>query len=272
MIVAGADTWVRASAETMPMVTVWPTPKGSPIASTRSPTCTASELAKGTTGRFLALGVDLQHREIGARIGQQHLGPEFALVRQGHGDLVAAFHHMVVGDDQAVGAHDHAGAQALLHALAHFRRAEQLAEQRIAEEGVDLGLHHRLGIDIDHGGRDALDHRREGSCTCPIEAGAAAARGGGGARAMARPCCPAQRRQRHMQGPPGHGARGHEIVFIRSSRLVLRRLHAQMKKGGIAAAPNLLPNPAKIRLRPRLRLPPDRNPGPWRFRRGPRTR
>ena len=31
-------TWLRASAETMPLVVVWPTPNGLPIASTRSPT------------------------------------------------------------------------------------------------------------------------------------------------------------------------------------------------------------------------------------------
>ena len=43
-------TW--AKAETMPLVTVWPTPKGSPMASTRSPTSTLSELAKASVGRF----------------------------------------------------------------------------------------------------------------------------------------------------------------------------------------------------------------------------
>ena len=37
----------RASAETMPLVTVWPTPNGSPIASTRSPTCTSVAVVDG---------------------------------------------------------------------------------------------------------------------------------------------------------------------------------------------------------------------------------
>jgi hypothetical protein len=31
-------SWLRPSALTMPLVTVWPTPKGLPMASTRSPT------------------------------------------------------------------------------------------------------------------------------------------------------------------------------------------------------------------------------------------
>ena len=35
---SGMSTSVRASAETMPLVTVWPTPNGLPMASTRSPT------------------------------------------------------------------------------------------------------------------------------------------------------------------------------------------------------------------------------------------
>ena len=33
---------VRFSAEMMPLVTVWPTPNGLPMASTRSPTCCSS--------------------------------------------------------------------------------------------------------------------------------------------------------------------------------------------------------------------------------------
>ncbi len=38
-------TRVRPSAEMMPLVTVWPTPKGLPMASTMSPTSMASESA-----------------------------------------------------------------------------------------------------------------------------------------------------------------------------------------------------------------------------------
>ena len=45
-------TCVRASAEMMPCVTVWPTPKGLPIASTTSPTSSSSELAKSSVANF----------------------------------------------------------------------------------------------------------------------------------------------------------------------------------------------------------------------------
>jgi hypothetical protein len=48
---------------------------------------------------------------------------------------------MIVGDDQAVGAHDHARTQALLHPLAHFRRGtEKLRKEGIIGERIDLGL------------------------------------------------------------------------------------------------------------------------------------
>jgi hypothetical protein len=43
-------SWLRPSALTMPLVTVCPTPNGLPIASTWSPTCSASELPSVITG------------------------------------------------------------------------------------------------------------------------------------------------------------------------------------------------------------------------------
>ena len=43
-------SWLRPSALTMPLVTVWPTPKGLPMASTWSPTCSASESPRVITG------------------------------------------------------------------------------------------------------------------------------------------------------------------------------------------------------------------------------
>ena len=45
-------SWLRPSAETIPLVTVWPTPKGLPMASTWSPTCSESELPSTITGNL----------------------------------------------------------------------------------------------------------------------------------------------------------------------------------------------------------------------------
>ena len=42
---------VRFRAEMMPLVTVWPTPNGLPMASTRSPTCCSSRSSMFRVGR-----------------------------------------------------------------------------------------------------------------------------------------------------------------------------------------------------------------------------
>ena len=83
-------TPVRASAETMPLVTVWPTPNGSPMASTRSPTWASSRVVERQHRQLLGPDVDLQHRHVGARVGQQHLGRELAAVAEHDHDLLAA--------------------------------------------------------------------------------------------------------------------------------------------------------------------------------------
>ena len=73
--------------------------------------------------------LDLEHGKVRLFVLQHDLGVEFAPVRQSHFDLggAADLHHMRVGDDDAVGVHDHAGAQRVLNAL--LRQAETLAEQ-----------------------------------------------------------------------------------------------------------------------------------------------
>jgi hypothetical protein len=132
------------------MVTVWPTPKGSPTASTRSPTWT---------------------RSLSARIGEQHLGLELALVGECHDDVGTALHHVVIGQDDAVGAHDDAGAERLLHPLAHAGAAEQLGEQGIGEERIRRRLHHGAGVDVHHRRRDTPDDGREGELDLRHRAG-----------------------------------------------------------------------------------------------------
>ncbi len=83
-----------------------------------------------------------------------------------HGDLgiAAALNDMVVGDHDALGADQHAGAERVLDALA--RNAEPLAEQPSEDGVVEEGRDHLLDpvphIDIDHRRRRPLHHRREG--------------------------------------------------------------------------------------------------------------
>ena len=129
-------TWVRASADTMPWVTVWPTPNGLPMASTRSPTCSASESPKSTGGEPLAAVLDAQHREIGARVLEDEVGIELALVGERDLDLVGVLDDVIVGDDEAGGVDDDAGAERALDLLARAAgaAAEEAAEDRIVEQ------------------------------------------------------------------------------------------------------------------------------------------
>ena len=131
-------TCVRASAEMMPWVTVWPTPNGLPIASTTSPTCSSSELAKSSVGNFSPAVLDAQHREIRAAVLQHDLGLELALVGERDLDLVGALDDVVVGDDQAGRIDDHARAERALHLLAGCcaGHAEEAAEDRVVQQRI----------------------------------------------------------------------------------------------------------------------------------------
>ena len=92
----------RPSAETMPAVTVPPRPNGLPIATTQSPIRGIS-LAKFDV-RIVARLVDLDQREVGLRVGADHLGVEVLAVVHGDRDGLGVLDHVVVGDDVAVGA------------------------------------------------------------------------------------------------------------------------------------------------------------------------
>ena len=108
----------RPLALTTPAVTVFSKPNGEPIASTHSPTFRSLVLPSVTTGRFFAS--ILQHRDVGLRVGAEHLGAELAPVGQLDGDFLGVAHHVRVGQDDAVGADDEARA---LAARRHRRHA-----------------------------------------------------------------------------------------------------------------------------------------------------
>ncbi len=155
-------TWVRATAETMPWVTVWPTPNGSPIASTTSPTCSSSELANSSVGKRSLDALDAQHGEIAALVLEHDVGWEFALVGERDLDVAGALDDVIIGDDEARRVDQDAGAERALHHLPrHAAAAEELAEERVGHERI-LVLDHVAGVDVDHRRRHALHHRRIG--------------------------------------------------------------------------------------------------------------
>ena len=93
------------------LVTVWPTPNGSPMASTTSPTSTLLESPSVSAGKVRA--VDLDDCDIGPRVRADHARLEFALVVQRHHNRRRSVYHMVIGQDVAFRADNHARAQRL---------------------------------------------------------------------------------------------------------------------------------------------------------------
>jgi hypothetical protein len=91
---------VAPQAEMMPMVTVWPTPNGLPIASTTSPTRAWSGMAQHHH-RQVASPMRITARSVSGSVPTTLAG-RLAAVGQADFDLVGAFHHVVVGQDVAV--------------------------------------------------------------------------------------------------------------------------------------------------------------------------
>ena len=149
-------TWVRATAETMPWVTVWPTPNGLPIASTMSPTCSSSELPKAITGKRSAAVLDAEHREIGARVLEHDLDLELALVGERDLHLVGAVDDVVVGDDDARGIDDDAGAERRFCSAAR-RTAARRSGGRTGPPSAGCGGPRSSRPNLDDGWNHALD-------------------------------------------------------------------------------------------------------------------
>ena len=99
----GAWIW-RCRAETMPLVTVRSRPNGLPIATTGSPTSIFDESPRASGVHLVGRSVDLQQRQVGGRVGADHLGVVGGLgVAELHLDLLGAGDDVVVGQDVPVG-------------------------------------------------------------------------------------------------------------------------------------------------------------------------
>ena len=82
----------------MPVVSVPSRPNGLPIASTFWPDQQAVGIAQAQ-GRQLASGVDLNQRQVVARVGPQHFRPVRFLIRKLDRQLRRAAHHVVIGEN-----------------------------------------------------------------------------------------------------------------------------------------------------------------------------
>jgi hypothetical protein len=105
---------------------------------------------------------DLDHGNVGFRIGADQVRLERAPVMQRDRDVVGSFDDVVVRHDIALcRVDDDARSQRLLDALARqVLHAEELAEERIIRERV-AHAHACLRTDVDDRRHDALEHRRQ---------------------------------------------------------------------------------------------------------------
>ena len=101
---------VRPRPLTMPCVTVCPTPNGLPMASTTSPDAHLVRPAEGDGGKVLQ--VDFQHCQVALGIGADERRLCFGGRRSARLDLVGAVDHVVIGENVALRAHDHARPEA----------------------------------------------------------------------------------------------------------------------------------------------------------------
>ena len=119
-------------------------------------------------GQPFPLGIDFQHRQVRPFVGQHNLGFELAPVRKNRPDGVRALDHVDVGDDDAAGVDDHAGAERRAHPLARQAAFAKIFAEESPEEGVveqaraGAAPFHLKGIDIDHRRRHLAHHRGEG--------------------------------------------------------------------------------------------------------------
>ena len=141
------------------MVTLWLRPKGTPMASTKSPGCVWEESPSGKVGRPVAFTLSTAISVLGSLPTTRRL--EFPLVAQLDFDIAGALDYVLVGEDVTVGTNDDTGAEAFFAFAVRERGSEELAEGRILLVFA-AGAAHDLGRGyVDHGGQAALDHGSE---------------------------------------------------------------------------------------------------------------
>ncbi len=143
----------------MPCVTVCPTPNGLPMASTKSPTSSASELASSSVGkrscaslmRSTARSLRLSLSTIEASNSRLSASATFTSSAPSMTCTLVTIRPARIDDD--------AGAERALHLRAAVAgHAEKAAEDRVVEQRVAV-LHHLGGVDIDHRRRHPVHHR-----------------------------------------------------------------------------------------------------------------
>ena len=133
-------------------------------------------------------GLDFDHGHVGAFVGANQFGFEFALIGQGHQQLIRAIDHMGIGQDIPVGGQDEARSNTfglglvigIRHGLArtplgHFGHRNAKTTEKFLHVSVgDIALCHGVGrrffevANVDHRGADLLHQVGEVGQATPI--------------------------------------------------------------------------------------------------------
>jgi hypothetical protein len=119
-------------------------------------------VADGDGGQ--SLGVDLQDRHVGRAVEAHHLGCELTLVGELDRDQLGILDDMRVGEDQSVRFHDETRPEADRRPFLLIRpEAAREIPGHTGDHRPVIGrrLRRALHPDIDHGGPEPVDNRRE---------------------------------------------------------------------------------------------------------------
>ena len=134
-----------ARPDTIPLLTVWPTPKGLPMARTNSPTSTVSLSRKVRYGISLfewsfktARSLSLSDK----RADAENSRPSFSTTV-----ISVAPHHVVVGYHNAIRTYNHAS-RGVFPADGLYQNRGKIAKKWIVLKRVCLGLYNAFGVNI----------------------------------------------------------------------------------------------------------------------------
>ena len=128
------------------------------MATTQSPDPNRVRIAELEEREIVRRGLELDERDVGQRVGAEHLRLERAPVVEADADVERALDHVVVGEDVAAGIDDEPAARALANlGPVPAAATEELLERIVAAALV--ALHPRGDVHVDHRGLHAVDQR-----------------------------------------------------------------------------------------------------------------
>ncbi len=157
-------TCVRASADTMPCVTVCPTPNGLPSASTTSPTCSSSELPRSIAVNFSRLSFTRSTaRSVRASLSSTSASNSRLSASATFTSLAPSMTWLLVmiRPEPSTITPEPSERCTCSRGMPPAAAAEEAAKERIVHERVAV-LDDPGGIDVDHRRGRLLHHRRIG--------------------------------------------------------------------------------------------------------------